>query len=82
MHTFCFISNCAWLDAWVRYHTQFSGQKQMLIVCMSRIKLSYIRPECKHRKPMSLLYRILLQKLTISIEMTKQRNGHHLVTDR
>jgi hypothetical protein len=30
----------------------------MLIVCMPRIKLSYIRPECEHRKPMSLLYNI------------------------
>ena len=28
---------------------------QMLIVCMPRIKLSYIRSECKHRIPMSLL---------------------------
>jgi hypothetical protein len=27
----------------------------MLIVCMPRIKLSYIRPECEYRKPMSLL---------------------------
>jgi hypothetical protein len=26
---------------------------QMLIVCMPRIKLSYIRPECKYRKSMS-----------------------------
>jgi hypothetical protein len=29
----------------------------MLIVCMLRIKLSYIRPECEYRKPMSLLYK-------------------------
>jgi hypothetical protein len=27
----------------------------MLIVCMPRIKLSYVRPECEYRKPMSLL---------------------------
>jgi hypothetical protein len=50
----------------------------MLIVCMPRIKLSYIRSECKHRIPMSLLYRILLQKLITSPERTKQRNGPHL----
>jgi hypothetical protein len=35
---------------------------------MPRIKLSYIRLECKHRIPMSLLYRILLQKLITSPE--------------
>jgi hypothetical protein len=29
----------------------------MLIVCMVRIKLSYIRPECEYRKLMSLLYK-------------------------
>jgi hypothetical protein len=50
----------------------------MFIVCILRIKLSYIRSECKHRIPMSLLYRILLQKLITSPERTKQRNGPHL----
>jgi hypothetical protein len=30
----------------------------MLIVCMPRIKLSYIQPECEHRKAMSLLYKL------------------------
>jgi hypothetical protein len=29
----------------------------MLIVCMPRIKLPYIRPECEYKKPMSLLYK-------------------------
>jgi hypothetical protein len=29
----------------------------MLIVCMLRIKLSYIRLECEYRKPISLLYK-------------------------
>jgi hypothetical protein len=29
----------------------------MLIVCMPKIKLSYIWPECEYRKPMSLLYK-------------------------
>jgi hypothetical protein len=29
----------------------------MLIVCMFRIKLSYIRLECEYRKPMSLSYK-------------------------
>jgi hypothetical protein len=29
----------------------------MLIVCMFRIKLSYIWPECEYRKPLSLLYK-------------------------
>jgi hypothetical protein len=29
----------------------------MLIVCMPRIKLSYIRPKCEYRKPLSLLYK-------------------------
>jgi hypothetical protein len=29
----------------------------MLIVCMLRIKLSYIRPECECRKLMYLLYK-------------------------
>jgi hypothetical protein len=42
-------------------HTRFWDQNQMLIVCMPKIKLSYIRLECKYRKPMSLLYCILLQ---------------------
>jgi hypothetical protein len=58
----------------------FKGQNQMLIVCMLRIKLSYIRSECKHRIPMSLLYHILLQKFITSPERTKQRNGPHLAT--
>jgi hypothetical protein len=31
---------------------------------------------------MSLLYRILLQKLITSPERTKQQNGHHLATGR
>jgi hypothetical protein len=44
--------------------------------------LSYIRPECKHRKPMSLLHHILLQILITSPEETKQRKGHHLATGR
>jgi hypothetical protein len=30
----------------------------MLIVCMPRIKLSYIRQECEHIKPMPLLYKL------------------------
>jgi hypothetical protein len=30
----------------------------MLIVCMTKIKLSYIRLECKHRKQISLLYKL------------------------
>jgi hypothetical protein len=29
----------------------------MLIICMPRIKLSYIRQECEYRKPMSFLYK-------------------------
>jgi hypothetical protein len=29
----------------------------MLIVCIPRNKLSYIRPEYEYRKPMSLLYK-------------------------
>jgi hypothetical protein len=29
----------------------------MLIVCMPRMKFSYIRAECEYRKPMSLLYK-------------------------
>jgi hypothetical protein len=29
----------------------------MLIVCMLRIKLSYIQLECEYRKPISLLYK-------------------------
>jgi hypothetical protein len=29
----------------------------MLIICMPRIKLSYIRLECKYRKPISLVYK-------------------------
>jgi hypothetical protein len=29
----------------------------MLIICMPRIKLSYIRSECEYRKLMSLLYK-------------------------
>jgi hypothetical protein len=45
----------------------------MLIVCMPMIKLSYIRAEYKHRKPISLLHRILLQILITSLEGTKQR---------
>jgi hypothetical protein len=49
---------------WCRLsHPVFKTQNQMLIVCMPRIKLSYIRSECNHRIPMSLLYRILLQKI-------------------
>jgi hypothetical protein len=55
-------------------HPVFKTQNQMLIVCIPRIKLSYIRSECKHRIPMSLLYRILLQKFITSLERTKQRN--------
>jgi hypothetical protein len=43
-------------------------QNQMLIVCMPKIKLSYIWPECKHRKPMSLLYHILLQKNLLQVQ--------------
>jgi hypothetical protein len=65
-----------------RCHTQFQDQNQMLIVCMPRIKLLYIWPECKYRKTMSLLYRILLQKLITSPERTKQWNGHHLATGK
>jgi hypothetical protein len=49
----------------------FLDQNQMLIICMPRIKLSYIRSEYKHRILMSLLYRILLQKLITSPERTK-----------
>jgi hypothetical protein len=52
-------------------HPVFKAKNQMLIVCMSRIKLSYKRSECKHRIPMSLLYRILLQKFITSRERTK-----------
>jgi hypothetical protein len=62
-------------------HPVFKAKNQMLIVCMPRIKLSYIRSEYKHRIPMSLLYRILLQKFITSPERTKQRNGPHLATD-
>jgi hypothetical protein len=29
----------------------------MLIVCMLRIKLSYIQLECEYKKPISLLYK-------------------------
>jgi hypothetical protein len=36
--------------------------------------------KCKHIIPISLLYRILLQKFISSPERTKQRNGPHLVT--
>jgi hypothetical protein len=42
-------------------HIRFYGQNQTLIVCMPRIKFSYIWPECKYRKPMSSFYHILLQ---------------------
>jgi hypothetical protein len=53
----------------------------MLVVCMPRMKLSYIWSEYKHRIPMYLLYHILLQKkLITSPEKTKQRNGPHLAT--
>jgi hypothetical protein len=52
-----------------------------LIVCMLRIKLLYIRSECKHRISMSSLYRILLKKFITSPEMTKQQNVPHLTTD-
>jgi hypothetical protein len=45
----------------------------MLLVCMPRIRLSYIWPECKHRKPISLLHRILLQILITSPEFTEFR---------
>jgi hypothetical protein len=44
--------------------------------------LSYIWPECKHRKPMSLLYCILLQILVTSPERIKQQKGHHLATGK
>ncbi len=42
---------------------------QMLIVCMPGIKLSYIRPECKHRKPMSLLYKLYFTKYCLYKEI-------------
>jgi hypothetical protein len=43
-------------DAQTRYLSHpVLRPNQMLIVCMPRIKLSYIRSECKHRIPMSLL---------------------------
>jgi hypothetical protein len=61
---------------------EFEIPDQMIIVCMPRIKLSYIQPECKHKKPMSLLYRILLQKLITSPERNKQQKRHHLATGR
>jgi hypothetical protein len=43
------------IEAGLGCHTRFYGQNQMLIVCMPRIKLSYIWSKCKHRIPMSLL---------------------------
>jgi hypothetical protein len=40
----------------------------MLIVCMPRIKLSYIWPECEYRKPMSLLYKYYYMRYYLYIE--------------
>jgi hypothetical protein len=40
----------------------------MLIVCMPRIKLSYIRPECEYRKPISLLYKLYYMKYYLYTE--------------
>jgi hypothetical protein len=62
-----------------RCHTRFLRPKPDAHRIYVRIKLSYIRSECKHRISMSLLYRILLQKFITSSERTKQRNGTHLV---
>jgi hypothetical protein len=45
---------CVEVRVWVVSHPVLKPN-QMLIVCMPRIKLSYIRSECKHRIPMSLL---------------------------
>jgi Glu-tRNA(Gln) amidotransferase subunit E-like FAD-binding protein len=61
-------------------HTRFLRPKLDAHRMYAQIKLSYIRLECKHRIPMSLLYRILLQKLITSPEKTKQRNEPHLAT--
>jgi hypothetical protein len=40
----------------------------MLIVCMLRIKLSYIRPEFEYRKPMSLFYKHYYTKFCLYTE--------------
>jgi hypothetical protein len=53
----------------------------MFIVCMSRIKLSYIRPKCEYRNPMSLLYKLYYTRYCLYTEdyidslIEQQRNN-------
>jgi hypothetical protein len=55
----------------------FKIKKHMIIVCTPRIKLSYIRPECEHRKPISLLYKLSYTKCYLYMKTRSTLSSSH-----